>query len=345
MAKIQKYIVVVRSTSPGMSSMGGRSCQRLVEILSENYQKVEVVTVNNPQDLQALVELQPDLAFLGAKRIPVSQGSKEYIWLAQYLEENGINYSGSPASAIKLDFSKPAGKRVVRQAGLLTTQDFMAHEGQFNYASELPFGFPLFIKPPAGGGGKGIDADSVVRDFATFQRKVAAIGQRFKADALVEQYLPGREFSVAILESPLSKQPITMPIEMIASTNQNGDCLLGQQVKAEDTERIVAVPAGRLRQAVEQLALDVFEVLGGRDYGRIDIRLDQQGRPHFLEANLIPGLAQHDFTSYFISACQLDRQLDHPTIILSLIEQCLNRDESALELAQAPNLVAVEAAL
>ncbi len=237
-----------------------------------------------------------------------------------------MNYTGSPAAAIALDFNKPLAKQVVKAAGLKTAAYFTASDGEYRSASDLPLGFPLFIKPQDTGGGKGIGADSVVRDFGAYAQKVTSLTTVFRSDALVETYLPGREFSVAILETIDSEELIAMPIELLTQQNTCGDRILSQKVKAADTEHVVAVTDETVRSAVVELATRAFRALGGRDYGRIDIRLDQYGTAHFLEANLIPGLAHHDFTSYFTAACWINLRVDYETMLLRLVELALSRD-------------------
>jgi D-alanine-D-alanine ligase len=325
MVKINKHIEIVRSSTTRLSSMGQKSCDMLLSVLGEHYQSVGVSVINDIYDLENLVAKQPDLVFLGVKMIPAPDDPASKLWLSAYLDANGINYTGSPAAAIALDFNKPIAKKVVKAAGLNTSTHFMAHPSEYHTARDLPLSFPLFVKPPNGGGGKGIGADSVVRNFTEFAQKVAAIDRDFQSDALVESYLPGREFSVAILETIDSDELIAMPIELIAEQNSQGDRILGQKIKAADTELVMAVLSQTVKDSVVELATAVFRALGARDYGRIDIRLDSQGTPYFLEANLIPGLAFHDFVSYFTSACWINQGMDHEAMLLSIVELGLAR--------------------
>src|SRR5205814_7220056 len=123
--------------------------------------------------------------------------------------------------------------------------------------------------------GKGIDEDSVVRDFAGFKRKVAALDEEFGAVALVEQYLQGREFSVAFLGH--GKDLLAMPIELIANQNTRGDRMLGAGIKADDTEQVVAVEDVQTRRLISLLGKRIYRALGGHGYGRIDIRMDEAG--------------------------------------------------------------------
>lgn len=318
--KIDKHIEIVRSHSPGLSSLGYKSSAMICMLLKKHYRQVGITIINDAHDLRALVAKRPDLVFLGMKYLHSSEDSETQLWISEYLENNGIPYTGSDSRAISLDYDKPAAKQVVRNSGLKSADYFVARSGQFSSASELPLPFPLFVKPPTTGGGKGIDANSVVRRFAAFQRKVQTIADVFQTDALVETYLPGREFSVAIVGEAESGLLTAMPIELVTEQNRLGDRILGHKVKAADTEHVVAITDQSLKQNLTELALEAFEVLGATDYGRIDIRLDEAGVPHFLEANLVPGLADHDFMSYFTSACRLNQQMSYEAMILRIVD-------------------------
>ena len=301
----------------------------LQAVLEQHYARVGITLVNDTDELDRLIAKQPDLIFLGIKQLPAGKKTAtdqaQNVWVAAYLDDAGINYTGSTADAISLDFHKPLAKQVVKTAGLQTAEHFMAAAGQFA-EHELPFGYPLFIKPPHTGGGKGIGADSVVRDFVGFQQKVAMIDETFHSKALVETYLSGREFSVAILENAGSSELTAMPIELITEQNSMGDRILGQKVKAADTEHTIAVSDEIMKDKVSNLAKSVFRALGARDYGRIDIRLDEHGVPHFLEANLIPGVAYHEFTSYFTSACWINEGMDYEAMVLGIVCMALQRN-------------------
>lgn len=306
----------------------------ICEVLGEYYDQVGITYINNERDLAKLIDNKPDLAFLGFKNMPsLYSGSQitQDIWICERLDDEGISYTGSAKSAMLLDHNKDAAKEVIQAAGLLTAPYFTARPNQYSNASDLPLSFPLFIKPPQEGGGTGIDDESIVRDFNSFQRKVKIIERDFGTPALVEKYLVGREFSVALLETGLNSNILTMPIELISEPNKNGDQILSRKVKSEDTEHVIGVKPGQLRDSICRLAIDAFRALGARDYGRIDIRMDEAGNLNFLEANLIPGVAMHNFTSYFTSACQINQAMDYDSMILNIIELGLARNSDNKE--------------
>lgn len=325
--KINTYIEIVRTSNSRFSSMSAKSAERIRQALSQYYTHVSVSVVNDILDLEGLVRKRPDLVFLGLKRLPhgstaFGESSKD-IWLAEYLDDHNITYTGAVADAMKLDFNKEAAKARVRQAGLPTAASFISVIGQ-HLPGGLPLSFPLFVKPIGGGGSRGIGDDSVVRTFAQFQSKVRSIYQNLGSSALVEQYLDGREFSVAILDNNLA-EPITMPIEIITPRNFRGDRILSSAVKHEDHEQVIPVQDESIRESVCNLAVAAYKVLGGRDMGRIDIRMDESGKAHFLEANFMPAPGSR----YFAGAFEINIGMAYPGLLFTITELSLLRAEPA----------------
>ncbi len=318
MIKTNKHIEIVRSSQSGLSSLSLASSQMILAVLKRHYTTAGVTTVNNQADLQALVAKQPDLVFMGMKYLPGPAGP---IWLSSFLDQHDIPHTGSSQSAIQFELNKSLAKRRVLEAGLKTA----CFEVIKNHQSPTDIGlsFPLFVKPTSLGGGEGIDEASVVNNLPQLAAKVAALQQRYSTDVLIEEYLPGREFSVAILKDKVSHEFMAMPLELVAPANSLGDCFLSQSIKSLDQETFLPVAESAIRTQVTNLALEVFTALGARDYGRIDIRLDAKGEPHFLEANLIPSLLR-DYGN-FPKACWLNIGMDYQTMILHIVDLGLNR--------------------
>jgi D-alanine-D-alanine ligase len=341
MKKINKHIEIVRCGIPRLSSMGLKSCNMIQEVLARHYENVGITYVNNEVDLALLIAKKPDLAFLGFKNLP-EDGSTDIhpkmVWIPEVLTANGINYTGSTYSAMELDHNKDAAKEVIALDGLLTAPYFTAEVGEYLEDKDLPLSFPLFVKPPQEGGGTGIDEDSIVTDFSGFKRKVQSIRDVFDTPALVETYLAGREFSVALLETE-DGQLLSMPIELTTKQDSRGNRILSRKVKSDDTEDVFPVPAGKLRDRLIALAEDSFRALGARDYGRVDIRMDDKNNMYFLEANLIPGVAKHDFTSYFTSACWINLKMSYESMLLSIVELGLSRNLDTIDFIPEPSIL------
>jgi D-alanine-D-alanine ligase len=340
MIKIDKHIEIVRSSTKDLSSMSQESCDAIQAVLTKYYTSVRVSNVNNLPDLEAIVSRDPDLVFLGMKFIPVNSNlgwqDPDKIWLTTYFDNRNIAYTGSSQIAHGLERNKPAAKQRVLDVGLRTATFCVIKQNQSLVSSDIPLSFPLFIKPANRGGGLGVNSDSLAYNFEQLFSKVHSIAD-LQSDSLIEEYLPGREFSVAILKDEYSAEFSVMPIELIAPLDKNGVRILSGEIKSSNTEQAIEITDKVTKSKVTSLALNVFHALGARDYGRIDIRLDKQGIPHFLEANLIPSL----ISGYgsFPKACMLNIGLGYESMIIRIaklgLARNINNIEGALELNMA----------
>ena len=331
MALTAKHIEIVRSSKPWLNSMTTVSSNALIDVLSLHFTRVGVTIVDDLSSLESLVELQPDLVFLGMKYVPVDPSlgrQSPQIWLADYLEVNNIAYTGSNQAAHELELDKSLGKNRVMDFGLATSPFIVVKQTVRLNKRQFNLNFPLFVKPTNRGGGVGIDSNSVVNNFDELEAKLEALSQENQADALIEEYMPGREFSVAILKSDSSDFYTAMPIELIAPSDDQGIKMLSKKVKASNVEAVKAVPEGIIRDKVNMLAIKAFNALGARDYGRIDIRLDKYDEPQFLEANLIPSL----IAGYgsFPKACLVNVGLDYDQMIIKIVNLALSRQTNSV---------------
>ena len=194
-------------------------------------------------------------------------------------------YCFSDPLTMALCLDKAMAKRIVRDAGL-NTAAFALMQGASDQAPG--FAFPMFVKPVSEGTGKGCRATSRVNSEPALREEVARIVKDFSQPALVEQFLPGREFTVGVLGEGADASVLGV-LELIIAPSEAGiyhyankqsfgdhfDCRL-----ADDPEA----------QRAASLALEAYRALGCRDVARIDVRADAHGAPMFLEANPIPGL-------------------------------------------------------
>ena len=207
------------------------------------------------------------------------------------LELYDVPYTFSDPLVCAVTLDKAAAKRLVRSFAVPTPDFLVVHDD-----SDLDRGgmsFPVFVKPVAEGTGKGIDGRSCVASASQLKDVCLALLERFRQPVLVEEFLPGREFTVGILGTGRSARTLgAMEIEIL---NASGDGVYSLEAKeaCEQCVRYSSPPAGELRREVEALALQVCRALECRDAARADFRLDRQGRPQFLEINPLPGLHPH----------------------------------------------------
>ncbi len=296
-------------------------------MLSKHYTRVGITIVNDLSDLKSLVLAKPDLVFLGVKFVPTHHElgleDPNKIWVAKYLDDFGITNTGSDYQAHNLELDKPLAKKCVAEAGIKTASFFVASHTKMPSKNNVNLKYPVFIKPTNRGGGLGIDSDSVAHNYEELKAKISSITAKFGSDSLVEEYLSGREFSVAVLKDEFSGEFSLMPLELIAPQDEHGERLLSEKIKSSDTESAIKVGDELLKSKVTMLALNAFCALGARDYGRIDIRLDAKGVPHFLEANLLPSLIRG--YGNFPKACFMNRGLDYEPMLLSIVRLALAR--------------------
>jgi D-alanine-D-alanine ligase len=291
MPKINMSIEIVISTDKRLSSMSFDSRVEIKDILEKRYSDVRITDVNSAREVDDLIVRRPDLVFLGMKFVPDnSRTGASPIWLSERLAEAGIAYTGSGKIASMLEHNKQLAKQQVFKQGLATAASLLLRQGEVYNKQDIEIDYPIFIKPVDGGGGSGINEGSLVHNYDELVLQVTWLTNSLQTDALLESYLPGREFSVGILQEASSGNFHMLPLEIVAPINRAGSRYLSSRIKRADAEQTLEITDKELKSSISVFALRVFEVLGGQDYGRIDIRMDSNGLPHFLEANLLPSL-------------------------------------------------------
>lgn len=160
------------------------------------------------------------------------------------------------------------------------------------YSADTPLdddlSFPLFVKPVREGSAVGITDESLVKDEEELREQVKYILDSFKQPALVEGFLPGREFSVGVLGT---KNPETLPILEIRIPEENGG-IQTVDVKAENlvTRDVPADISNELADEISEVVLRAYNALGGSEYARVDVKLDENDTPNVIEVNAVPAL-------------------------------------------------------
>ncbi len=338
MHKFNKHIIILRTNNKRLSLLSQDSADLMLPILKSRYKTVEVRNIETVSDLNSVVYDKPDLVFTGLTYI---KSGLEKIWVADYLDKYEITYTGSRHYAHMLEGDKSLAKQRVLDAGLSTSDFYLTSPGQRNLEKSNSISYPIFIKPYNRGGGMGVDEKSIAYNQTELDAKVLSIEEEFKSESIVESYLTGREFSVAVLKDINTDDYLTMPIELVAP-EINGVRILGRKVKSSNTEEASLITDSDTKSVVSKLAIDVFHALGARDYGRIDIRMDSLGVPQFLEANLIPSL----ISGYgsFPKACLMNSGIDYAEMLHRIVDLGLARrlkmeNPSSSKLAKEPALL------
>ena len=285
--------------------------KKIQRILSKRYRHVLIAEINSMDDLEQLVKRKPDLVFSGVKYFYFNN---KKIWLNDYLEIFSIPYIASSKAALDNESDKNRAKNIIQQNKIRTADFFITNPGEHIKESSIPIKFPLFIKPITGGDSRGIDKNSLVFNFEEFTAKVLDIKLKLNTSSLVETYLAGKEYSVGIFEDSVDGSLRAMPIEIIVKKNIDGYCILDFDVKKNDEEEVVLVSDNEIFKKLSDIAKNSFIALGGKSLGRIDIKMDHLGEPHFVEANLMPGLRK----GYFYRSCVLNLDMSYDDMIFSI---------------------------
>ncbi len=240
------------------------------------------------------------------------------------LEMYGVAYTFSDPLVCALTLDKAMTKRVIQSAGLRTPRFCVV--SSLDDVDSVDLEFPLFAKPLAEGTGKGVDSKSRVDSAEALKAVCARLLTVFQQPVLVEEYLPGREFTTAILGTgPNATVLGTMEFTIRAGAPATD---YSYQVK-EQCEHCVdyfPMPGGPLREQVEDLSLRAYRVLECRDTGRVDIRLDAWGRPAFIEINPLPGLHP---THSDLPMIATQEGMPYEELIGRIVHSALARRESA----------------
>lgn len=194
-------------------------------------------------------------------------------------------FAGAVCMATTLD--KSIAKRLVAAQGIPTAAYAVVACEDDALGVQLPF--PLFVKPVAEGSGKGVLAESYVTDRTQLLASCATLLARFRQPVLVETFLSGREFTVGLLGSGENAGVIgVLEVNFAASAKESYNSFQNKQQELE----IYTLADDAEARAASEVALAAWKALGGCDAGRIDLRSDGNGRPHFLEMNPLAGLTE-----------------------------------------------------
>lgn len=203
------------------------------------------------------------------------------------LDAYRIPYVFSSPLVLALTLDKGMTKRVLRDGGIDTPDFFIVRADNDVEKMNLPY--PVFVKPVAEGTGKGIDGKSVVKNPEEFASICPSLLSKYKQPVLVETFLPGREFTVGIVGTGKQARAVGT-MEIILQSDAEKDVY--SYNNKENCESFVKYKAtlGKEKEACEKLALEAYRLLGCEDAGRVDVRMDANGIPNFLEINPLAGI-------------------------------------------------------
>jgi len=201
------------------------------------------------------------------------------------LDQYRIPYVFSGPVVMGVSLNKYLARLVVEAAGVPVSPGIIAAKpGDIDNASSLSY--PLFVKPVAEGTGKGITTRSVVHDHDSLVTLVTELLEKYHQAVLIEEYLPGREFTVGVTGND-NDVKVVGGMEVICKDNLPYSVEVKENY--QDIVRYIPIDA-TCRQECNDVALGAWHALNAVDACRIDMKADRNGRICFIEANPLAGL-------------------------------------------------------
>ena len=264
---------------------GGLSAEREVSLRSGN----AVLTALKNQGVDAFAfdpksQTLADLAASGAERVFIvlhGRGGEDGS-MQGALQQLGLPYTGSGVLGSALAMDKIRCKWLFQAQQLPTAPFAVVHSNDTDFAGLLAsLGGKVMVKPANEGSSIGMSAASSA---AELEQAIAA-ALKYDSEILVESWINGREFTVAILNGQV------LPIVEMRTPRAFYD--YEAKYQANSTEYLCPAPlSAEQTAAMQQTALKAFNAVGASGWGRVDIMLDQSGQHFLLEVNTVPGMTE-----------------------------------------------------
>ncbi len=307
--------------------MGGRSTEREVSLatganisraLESKGHKVQQFDLSS--DLAAaLLKNEPDVAYIALHGKFGEDGTVQGL-----LDILGIPYVGSGVLASALGMNKYMSKQIFRQNGIPVARDVLIRRQDLRepvdhqiHQLKATIGLPAVVKPNSQGSTVGV---TIVRNETDF---AGAIATAFSVDeeALVEQYIPGIEVTVAVIGN---LHPRALPVIEIISTSKSAFYDYESKYTKGLSQHIIParLPSQVLVQ-IQEISVRAYKAIGCRGFARVDLRVHEDtGDPFVLEINTLPGMTE---TSLVPDAARAEG-IEFPELVELLIGLALGQE-------------------
>lgn len=216
--------------------------------------------------------------------------------VAGLLEMMGIPYTGSGPFALGLALNKFWVKQILRSSRIPSPRGFLLYPGDEPKTAGLRF--PVMVKPAHEDASLGVNGNSVCYDAPSLRKQAAYIHNIYLQEALIEDYLDGREFNVSVIGDVETEVLAVSEIDF-SGLPEGEPRIVSYRAKWDEESEIfkTTVPVcpadipKRLENRIKELAVRSYRCVGCRDYARVDMRMDTRGSLHVLEVNPNPDIA------------------------------------------------------
>jgi D-alanine-D-alanine ligase len=257
--------------------------------------RVERIEVSGPASRTAarLEAFAPDLIFNTAEG---RRGRFREAFYPALFDELGFPYTGSDAWVLAVTLDKALTKLMLGEHGVISPRgQFIEEIGQLRLDG---WRWPVIVKPNFEGSSKGITQESVIEERSRLRAFVEKQLARFPAGVLVEEFIPGKDLTVAFLEKTAPERAgVLTPVEYVideAELSKRRYRIYDYDLKSVHFDAVsVRCPAqfpGHVLERAQEMARKAYKALGCRDLGRIDFRVAEDGQVYFIEINALPSL-------------------------------------------------------
>lgn len=235
--------------------------------------------------LAAIGDHRPDVVFNLCEAL--GGDSRLEVHAAWLLDRLGLPFTGSPYHALRHCLYKVEANQILARAGVRVPATV-----RVDSPDQLPkVAFPVIVKPEREDGSTGIERDSVVYDHPKLRDQVAWVIETYRQPAVVQRYIHGRELAISLLSWPAPR--VLPPGEILFHELPQGHPHIltfaskwhPETIESIATPSVAAVLRPPELRRVGAIGRRAFEVLGLRDYGRVDVRLDERGEPYVIDVN------------------------------------------------------------
>ena len=271
---------------------------QMMEVLAERGYQVTLFDFNNvAKAYQELKESNIDLAFNVCERINGSSLLEPHV--AALLDTLQIPYTGSNPLTLGICIDKIKVKKLLTYHNIPTPKWDYVYSLDEEIRADLEY--PLIVKPSNTDNSTGISNDSVVTNPAELKRQLKQVIVELKRPALIEEYIEGDEYDVAILgseEKDLRVLPLSRSIfDKLPAGYWHiypfeakflNDPIYKNNIELQEPAKNINV---KLSSLISEIALDTYSILDCHDYGRVEIKVDKNNNPYVLELNPNPSLS------------------------------------------------------
>ncbi len=242
-----------------------------------------------------------------------------------------IPYTGSDALTLGLCLDKSRTKEILTYNKIPNAKFYVASNTNENGKRRL--NYPVIVKPVSEGSSKGIFSSSFVTRFSELKEEVDRITNNYNQPALVEEFLPGREFTVAIIGNgdDANVLPIIeikydkFPENVLPLYSYEAKWILDTKENSFDVFECPADINKELEENIKSIALNTYNLLRCKDWSRIDLRLDKKGIPNVIEINPLPGIMPDPNENSSFPKASRAAGISYRQMIQSVLISAINR--------------------